>query len=300
MPEFEYNGTVYRPPMEAATFLLPVTEGCTHNSCKFCNMYKGIPFRILPFEQISSYLDEAVNFYHQYRRKMTRVYLVGADPFTLSVDKLRGVTDLIHEKVPECETITMYAAVRNIMSKTDEDLVQIRDMGINDLYVGVESTLDDVLAYLNKGNSAEDAKRQLLRLNKAGIRHLDMMMTGAAGKGRGEESAKSAAAFFTETKPAMIIYTTMSVFPGTELEKEVSSGNFIPAKEKEILTEEKVLLENLNQPDIYFWAAHSLDSVRLQDYLTKENRNVMIKTLTDVIDTLDEEKFEKTFKRVSL
>lgn len=32
MREFEYNETVYRPPMEATTFLLPVTEGCTHNA----------------------------------------------------------------------------------------------------------------------------------------------------------------------------------------------------------------------------------------------------------------------------
>ncbi len=35
----KYNGTIYRPPVEANTFLLPITEGCTHNSCTFCNMY---------------------------------------------------------------------------------------------------------------------------------------------------------------------------------------------------------------------------------------------------------------------
>lgn len=29
----KYNGMIYRPPVEADTFLIPVTEGCTHNSC---------------------------------------------------------------------------------------------------------------------------------------------------------------------------------------------------------------------------------------------------------------------------
>lgn len=43
----KYNGTIYRPPVEADTFLLPITEGCTHNSCTFCNMYQDIPFRML-------------------------------------------------------------------------------------------------------------------------------------------------------------------------------------------------------------------------------------------------------------
>lgn len=27
-----YNGTFYRPPVEANTFLLPITQGCTHNN----------------------------------------------------------------------------------------------------------------------------------------------------------------------------------------------------------------------------------------------------------------------------
>ena len=39
----KYNGMIYRPPVEADTFLIPVTEGCTHNSCSFCNMYQGVP-----------------------------------------------------------------------------------------------------------------------------------------------------------------------------------------------------------------------------------------------------------------
>ena len=41
-----YNGTIYRPPVEADTFLLPITEGCTHNGCTFCNMDQNIPFRM--------------------------------------------------------------------------------------------------------------------------------------------------------------------------------------------------------------------------------------------------------------
>ena len=47
----KYNGMIYRPPVEADTFLIPVTEGCTHNSCSFCNMYQGVPFRMLSLSE---------------------------------------------------------------------------------------------------------------------------------------------------------------------------------------------------------------------------------------------------------
>lgn len=65
----EYQGTIYRPPMEADTFLIPVTEGCTHNNCRFCNMYKGIDFRVLSTEDIEEFLRATRASYDQHTAK---------------------------------------------------------------------------------------------------------------------------------------------------------------------------------------------------------------------------------------
>lgn len=53
-----YNGTIYRPPVEAGTLLIPITEGCTHNSCSFCNMYQDVPFRIWQLDEIEKYMKD--------------------------------------------------------------------------------------------------------------------------------------------------------------------------------------------------------------------------------------------------
>ena len=48
---------IYRPPFEAETLLLEVTEGCTWNKCTFCSMYKTQSFRVLPEEDIREQLE---------------------------------------------------------------------------------------------------------------------------------------------------------------------------------------------------------------------------------------------------
>ena len=39
-----YTGTLYRNPYVPVSPLLEITQGCTHNKCKFCTMYTSIPF----------------------------------------------------------------------------------------------------------------------------------------------------------------------------------------------------------------------------------------------------------------
>ncbi|WP_242834213.1 hypothetical protein [Clostridium pasteurianum] len=81
----KYTGPVYRPPFEANSLLLQVTVGCSHNKCNFCTMYNNVPFQIETMEQIVKDLLEARKVYP----KVNRIFLVNADPFALSADKLK-------------------------------------------------------------------------------------------------------------------------------------------------------------------------------------------------------------------
>ena len=271
----KYNGTIYRPPVEANTFLLPVTEGCSHNSCSFCNMYQGIPFRMLPLSEVEEYLSEVKEAYGPYCARIRRVYLVGADPFALSAKNLLERIDLIRRYLPNAEVITMYARTDNIARKSDEDLRALKEAGVDDLYIGVECGLDDVLETLNKGYTAEETAKQCLRLNAAGIRHCDLLMLGTGGAGRGAECARATAKLENETKPHKILLNTMSAFVDTKLDRDIQNGLFTPAPEKENLEEEKALLEQLELPDCYFWAVHPLDSVKIEGMLGTDRQRML-------------------------
>lgn len=147
----KFTGTTYRPPIEADSLLLQVTVGCAHNDCTYCPMYKDVSFSVEELNQIENDLKEA----RQYYSKVERVFLVNGDAFVLSAEKLKEIALKIKHYFPECNTITMYSTIQNIKSKTDEELKELKALGINDLYVGIESGLDEVLVNIKKGHTIQ-------------------------------------------------------------------------------------------------------------------------------------------------
>lgn len=292
----KYEGMIYRPPVEAEDILLQVAVGCTHNQCTFCNMFRDKEFHLVDEQTLIENLKEAGQFYPY----ADRVFLVDGDAFALSADRLERIAGLIHEYLPQCKTITMYAAVRNIKTKTDEQLIRLKKLGINDLYVGIESGLDDVLVDVRKGHTVNDAVIQLNRLNHAGIRHCMMLMPGLAGKGRGIESGIAAAKLANHTNPFLIIPTTLGVFEGTELFAKMQSGKFEEAGEKENLQEQKAFLEHVELPQTYYWSAHALNSTPVVGFLNTQEKKKMIEKLDQNIQAVNDDLFKQKFKRTSL
>lgn len=288
----QYEGTVYRPPLEANTFLLQVAVGCTHNKCAFCDMYQDKKFHLTDMTKIEADLQEARDWYPI----MDRIFLVDGDAFALSANRLEKIIERIHHYFPECETISMYASVKNVKDKTDEELTRLQEIGVNDLYIGHESGLEEVLAHINKGHTLQDAYDQMERLHQAKIRHHTLLMPGLGGKGKGVESGLAAARLVNATKPDIIIFTTLALFPGTQMYEEAERGEFIEAGEKEILLEQKVFLENVDLPTSFLWANHSLNSTPIAGLLGRD-RERMIQILEQSMEQMDEEAFKQTFRR---
>lgn len=293
------EGTLYRPPVEANTFLLQITAGCTHNACRFCNMYKDKSFHLIDEEILIENLQEEKKIRDIYGRPHRRMFLADGDVFSLSADKLEEKINLIRKYHPDVETFAMYAAIRNLKHKTEEELIRLKELGVNDLYIGYESGLDDVLLSMNKGHTVEDAIIQAERLNKVGISHNALIILGLAGKGRGEESGRAVADLINKIKPKMTRLATLSIFENAELYKDIEEGKFVVPGETEILTEEKTIIENIELPDMHLWACHITNSVRLEGYIGRD-KEWMVSKLSKSIETMDDEVFAKKFKRNQL
>ena len=261
-----YTGTIYRPPFEARSLLLQVTTGCSHNRCSFCTMYRDEPFRMEPLDQIEEDLVEA----RQYVPNVTRVFLENGDPFALSADRLEQIAVMIHAYLPRVETIAMYASVKNVIGKSDEELRRLRNLGINELNIGVESGLDEALSYMNKGYTAAQAKYELNRLKSAGIDYGANIILGCAGPERRHENAAATAALLNETKPYLIFTGTIHSDPGCPLYEDMQSGRFVESTFGEYLDEEEELLELLDLTECYLFGLHPSNIVTMHGNLPED------------------------------
>ncbi len=291
----QYEGTTYRPPPEADTPLLQVTVGCAHNRCTFCDMYRDVTFRPIPMDQIEADLQELRGIFP----KAQRLFLVNGDAFVLKASILKEIAERIKRIFPECRTISMYASIANIKAKTDQELMELSNLGINDLYVGVESGWNQVLERINKGHTVAEAKHQLERLDRAGIDHIANLMLGVAGMGNGLDNARATAQFLNQTRPGLIWVGTLALFEGTALHTEMVQGNFFPATELEVLEEEKALIDGIELEDVRFYGVHPTNTVRISGVLPRDKQK-MIAAIDDGIRNFGVKALDSAFARTTL
>lgn len=267
----KYTGLTYRPPYEADSLLLQVTAGCSHNACAFCTMYKGVPFETESIEQIETDLKEA----KRHVPEIDRVFLENGDPFCLSADRLKKIAVMIHEYLPRVNTIAMYASIRNIQGKTDTELKELRKMGINELNVGVESGLDSTLQRMNKGFTAEEAFRELMRLKDAGIDYGANIILGAGGEGKQKENAIATAELLNATRPYLLFTGTMHPASGCPLYEDLQNGTFIENTFGEYLDEEEILFSHLDLEGCFYFGLHPSNVVRTYGWLNRDKERIL-------------------------
>lgn len=277
-----YTGQVYRHPMEAYTPLLEVTAGCSHNKCSFCTMYRETPFRVSPMEHIEEDLKEL----RSRESSVKRIFLVNGDAFVLSTEKLVTIAEKIKAYFPEIETITGYTSIKNLNSKSLEDLKKLKALKYNQVHIGLESAYDPAIKQMNKGFTQAEAYENLEKLTKAGIEWDALIMTGVAGKGKGKIHIEETAKLLNTFPPYMVSVMTTSVSEGSELEILRDRGEFVECTELEKLEEEKLLLKLLEQEDGYFFGSHNYNLVPVSGPL--KDKQEIIEVIERRISNMDD------------
>lgn len=237
-----YEGNIYRPPSEARSLLIQVTIGCSHNKCTFCSMFKDKKFRLREEKEIFEDLAMARNTY----RRVDRIFLCDGDALCLSMDKLRRILDEIRRIFPESPRVNIYGSPRDALRKTPSELMELREKGVEIIYIGAESGSDKVLSDICKGATRDEIIEAVRKIEASGIKASVTFISGLAGKEGWEDHAVATGTMISAMNPSYVGLLTLMTEPGAPLYSNIKEKKFQLLSPEEVVKETEVLLENCN------------------------------------------------------
>lgn len=261
-----YEGAVFRPPSEAYSLIIQATIGCAHNKCTFCAMYKNERFRIRELAEIVKDLKIARASY----KRVDRVFLADGDALSIPFPKLAEILIKIKEIFPECERVGIYAAPKDVLRKSSEELQELKKLGLGILYMGLETGSDMILEEIKKGVSAQEMIEAGQKAVASGIQLSITVISGLGGRKNLQEHAIKTGQVLSAIDPHYVGLLTLMLVEGTEMKRQVDQGEMELLIPKEIMLETKLMLENMHVSNCVFRSNHASNYVSLRGTLPQD------------------------------
>lgn len=264
------HDTIYLPPHEERSAPLEVQLGCSWHKCTFCDFTKD-KFHIHPIEKI----EHDIQILSYLQPDNYRLFLLGENAFCLSIEYLLKIIDLKDKYMPQAAEIAMYARIDDISRKSDEELELLKSRGVSTLHIGMESGSDSILLERKKGITSQDIIRELHRLDAVGIDYYLTIIPGLGGRTFSRMHALETARVLNQLHPQNIWCLKLYLYENTELYCQEKRGHFDMMTAREILLEERLMLENLTVKNCLFEDTTVLDKYTITGMLPEKKRDLL-------------------------
>lgn len=285
-----YEGSIYRPPSEAYSLLIQVTIGCSHNTCTFCTMFKDKKFRVRPIEEVFEDLEMARRAYPV----VEKIFLCDGDALCLSNEKLMRILTRIAELFPECKRVSVYGTARDINRKSDEELKELLDAGMEMIYMGAESGSQAVLDKIHKDVTVREQIDAVKKAERVGIKMSVTFISGLAGLEGWEDHAISTGKMITEMNASYASLLTLMLDPAAPIMKEIESGEMTLLTPEQVVGETYLLLENaMPKKSCVFRSNHASNYISLRGNLPEDRQRMLaqLKVAMENTGLLKDERF---------
>jgi radical SAM superfamily enzyme YgiQ (UPF0313 family) len=279
MIRLSYVEPVFRPPSEARSLILQVTNGCSWNRCTFCEMYTQPQkrFNHKPLQETEKELAGLAG------AAVQRVFLADGDAMTLSFRRLKGILEAIRRYLPSVRRVSSYCLPRNLRHKTVDELAELRALGLELFYVGCESGDDLVLDRVSKGEDFASSLAALQKIKAAGAKSSVMILNGMGGTRYSEQHAVNSARLMNEAQPEYLSTLVVSFPLGTERYQQGFRGEFEPLDQAGLFQEMLWLLESLELDNTVFRSDHASNYLVLKGTLNRD-RDRLLATVRQALE----------------
>ena len=273
MIPIRYVEPVFRPPSEAESLILPVTDGCSWNKCTFCEMYTA-PQKKFVARGEDEVLESIRLTGQRYGNDIRRVFLADGDALVLPTRRLLAILEAIRTHIPAVRRISSYCLPRNLRKKSQAEIDELAAAGLKMVYVGAESGDDQVLEAVNKGETFESTRDALDKLGAAGITRSVMILNGLGGKVLSMQHAENSARLMNETQPEFLSTLVVS-FPKGEERFRAGFPGWEPLGQQELFVEMERFLSTLDLKRTVFRSDHASNWLVLKGTLGADKERLL-------------------------
>lgn len=267
-----YEEPLYRPPSEADAYILQATIGCSWNHCTYCAMYRSKSFRIRPVEELVREIRVAGRTFGHNVRK---VFIADGDALAMTLAEWSPLLREIAVAFPGAERVSCYATAMNLLEKSADELSELRGLGLSRLYIGPESGDDETLRKIAKGADAAQHVEAAGRARAAGMEQSAIFLLGVAGRERSVAHARASARLASAMDPEFLAALTVTVVPGTPLEKLASSGRFEMPGVAGLLRELRIFIDEAAPTDALFRSNHASNYLPIRGRLPSDRERLL-------------------------
>ncbi|MCZ4306712.1 radical SAM protein [Zoogloeaceae bacterium G21618-S1] len=268
-----YVEPVFRPPSEAQSLILPVTDGCSWNQCTFCEMYTA-PQKAFRARGEDEVIDSIRRVAAMVGDQVRRVFLADGDALVLPTRRLLAILEAIRTHLPAVRRISSYCLPRNLRKKSVADMQALAAAGLSMVYVGAESGDDAVLARVNKGETFDTTREALDKLGEAGITRSVMILNGLGGSVFSAQHAKASARLANVTQPEYLATLVVS-FPTGEARFRAGFPEWEALDLRGLLLEMEGLLSQLDLKRTVFRSDHASNWLVLKGTLGADKARLL-------------------------
>ena len=269
-----YVEPVYRPPSEADSLILPVTDGCSWNHCTFCEMYTA-PQKHFRARDEAEVLESIRLTGERFGSEIRRVFLADGDALVLPTRRLLNILNGIRAHLPAVRRVSSYCLPRNLRRKSVDELSELAAAGLSIAYVGAESGDDEVLARVSKGETFASTIEALDKLGAAGITRSVMILNGLGGPQLSLRHAENSARLANATQPEYLATLVVS-FPLGEERFRAGFPGWRPLSRHELFIEMERFLERIELERTVFRSDHASNWLVLKGTLGADKQRLLL------------------------
>jgi len=247
--------TVYKPvgilpPDQYISVVLQLTEGCSFNKCTFCNFYRDRPFKIKSSEEFNDHILDVKNFIGNGLSLRRTIFLGDANALVVPTKKLLPLIETIHKHLDVVKLGGLFAFLDGFSGekKSINEYKSLKDLGLEKIYIGLESGCNELLKFLNKPGSAEEALEAVHQIKSAGISVGIIVLLGAGGKQFQDQHIKDTINIINRMNldaDDLLYFSELIESDGLEYSKQAFSANLKPLSSQERFLQRNMIEDNL-------------------------------------------------------